>query len=99
MLLQRNTALSVTDAINSRVAHGKVKSSFPHRFEGEGSIGNDVEKKLFLNSILSTIIVKSEMEWLKSIFRLYFIFFVLSFSVFVIESSPSRLCNFQPTMK
>ena len=29
----------------------------------KGGIGNDVEKKLFLNSDLSTIIVKSKMEW------------------------------------
>ena len=29
----------------------------------KGDIGKDVEKKLFLDPILSTIIVKSKMDW------------------------------------
>ena len=37
---------------------GKVKSSFPIL-----PFGKDMEKKLFPNSILATIIVKSKMEW------------------------------------
>ena len=38
--------------------------TFPHWSQG-GTLGNDVGKKLFLNSNLSTIIMKSEMEWWK----------------------------------
>ena len=38
--------------------------TFPHWSQG-GTLGNDVGKKLFLNSNLSTIIVKSKMEWWK----------------------------------
>ena len=41
---------------------GKVKLFHIVSNGGRGGIGNDVEKKLFLNSILSTIIVKSKME-------------------------------------
>ena len=43
-----------------KIFFGKVKLLFPR---GGGRAGNYVEKKLFLNSNLSTIIVKNKMDW------------------------------------
>ena len=48
--------------VNMLVSGSVSTGPFGHNGK-RGSLGNDVEKKLFLNSILSTITVKSKMKW------------------------------------
>ena len=48
--------------VNMLVSGSVSTGPFDHNGK-RGTLGNDVEKKLFLNSILSTVIVKSKMEW------------------------------------
>ena len=81
MYLQKDTHKMVRTHIRKvksaflRKKNGKVKSSFPRvppwdQCGKGGGIGNDVEKKFFLNLSLSFIIVKSKMEWLKKLIHI-----------------------------